>query len=85
MSQQFTLFYQGKQQVNLDFSAEAVSSDGAIVLSKKLERKFNLIQHFCKAIPEARDLRYIDHSVEEMVRQRVFLMMQGLFYVDSII
>lgn len=77
MSHQFTLYYQGKQQVNLDFSAQAVSSDGAIVLSKKLERKFNLIQHFCKAIPETRDLRYIDHSVEEMVRQRVFLMMQG--------
>ena len=77
MSQQFTLFYQGKQQVNLDFSAEAVSSDGAIVLSRKLERKYKLIEQFCKDIPEFRDPRYIDHSIEEIVSQRVFLMMQG--------
>lgn len=74
---QITLFYQGKQKVNLDFSAEAVSSDGAIVLSKKLERKYGLIEQFCEDIPDGRDSRYVDHSVEQMVRQRVFLLMQG--------
>ncbi len=77
MSQQITLFYQGKQQVNLDFSAQAVSSDGAIVLSKKLEKKYKLIEQFCHDIPEYRDRRYIDHSIDEMISQRVFLMMQG--------
>jgi len=77
MSQQITLFYQGKQHVNLDFSAEAVSSDGAIILSKKLEKKYKLIEQFCRDIPEYRDRRYIDHSIDEMISQRVFLMMQG--------
>jgi len=77
MSQQITLFYQGKQQVNLDFSAQAVSSDGAIVLSKKLEKKYKLIEQFCRDIPEYRDRRYIDHRIDEMISQRVFLMMQG--------
>ena len=77
MSQQITLFYQGKQQVNLDFSAQAVSSDGAIVLSRKLEKKYKLIEQFCRDIPEYRDRRYIDHSIDEMISQRVFLMMQG--------
>lgn len=77
MSHQFTLFYQGKQQVKLDFSADAVSSDGAIVLSKKLEKRHNILRQFCNDIPEYRDPRYIDHTIEDMVRQRVFLMMQG--------
>jgi len=77
MSQQITLFYQGKQHINLDFSAEAVSSDGAIILSRKLEKKYRLIEQFCCDIPEYRDRRYIDHSIDEMISQRVFLMMQG--------
>ena len=77
MSHQLTLFYKGKQQVRLDFSAEAVSSDGAIVLSKKLDKNHNLIEQFCHDIPEYRDSRYIDYNIENMVRQRVFLMMQG--------
>ena len=77
MSQQITLFYQGKQQVNLDFSAQAVSSDGAIILSRKLEKKYKLIEQFSHDIPEYRDHRYIDHSIDEMISQRVFLMMQG--------
>lgn len=47
MSHQLTLFYKGKQQVKLDFSAQAVSADGAIILSKKLDNKHNLIDKFC--------------------------------------
>lgn len=77
MSHQLKLFYKGKQEVKIDFSAEAVSSDGAIVLTKKLDQNHNLIGQFCKDIPEYRDCRYVDHSLEDMVRQRVFLLMQG--------
>lgn len=77
MRNQITLFYQGKQKMSLDFSAEALSSDGAIILSKKLERKHGLIRQFSSDIPDRRDSRYTDFSIEQIVSQRVFLLMQG--------
>lgn len=39
MSHKDTAFYRGNQQVNFDFSAEEISSDGAVLLLEKLERK----------------------------------------------
>ncbi len=38
-----TVFYRGKQAFKFDFSASAISSDGAILLSEKVERKTGLL------------------------------------------
>jgi hypothetical protein len=77
MSTQNTIFYKKKQQVNFDFSAEEISSDGGILLSEKIERKTGLIRSFCKFLPDKRDPRKIEHSIEKMIKQRVFLQIQG--------
>lgn len=77
MSKQNTLYYKKKQQINFNFSGEEISSDGAIFLSEKIERKHKLIENFCKLIPDERDKDRIEHSIEKMVKQRVFLMLQG--------
>ena len=39
-----TAFYRGNTRVSVDFSAEGVSSDGAVVLPEKHERKHKLIR-----------------------------------------
>ena len=38
MSDKSTIFYRGNTAVSVDFSAEEISSDGAIVLLEKIER-----------------------------------------------
>jgi len=47
-----TLFYRRNQEVKFDFTAEEISSDGAIVLTEKIERKFKIIRKFCKSHPD---------------------------------
>lgn len=61
----------------MDFSAEGISSDGAVVMLEKLERTHKLISGISGHIPDPRDSAKVTHSVEKLLRQRVFLLMQG--------
>jgi Transposase DDE domain group 1 len=75
--QKDTVFYRGNQAFKFDFSASAISSDGAILLSEKVERGIGLLKDFASLVPDYRNPLYIEYTYEDMVRQRVFLMMQG--------
>lgn len=81
MSHKDTAFYRGNQEVNFDFSAEEISSDGAVLLLEKLERKHKLIDYFSRVIPDSRDPSRITHSVYKLLKQRVFSIMLG--YEDA--
>ena len=77
MSNKNTLFYRKNKEINYNFSAEEISTDGAIFLLEKLERKYRLIKNFSSYLPDQRHQSYTDHTIEEMLKQRVFLMVQG--------
>lgn len=77
MSEKFTAFYRGNTEVSVDFSAQGISSDGAVVLLDKLERKHKVIARMAGLIPDRRDTSKVTHSVEKLLRQRVFTLMQG--------
>lgn len=77
MSMKNTLFYKKNQEINFDFSAETVSSDGAIFLTEKIERTYSIIDKFCKSLPDNRNQSYVSHSILDMVKQRVYMMVQG--------
>lgn len=81
MSDKNTAFYRGNTSVLVDFSAEEISSDGSIVLLDKIERKNKLLKYFSQFIPDHRDQSLVQHSTEKMLKQRVFLVMQG--YEDA--
>jgi hypothetical protein len=81
MSNKDTIFYRGRKAVSMDFSAEEISSDGAVMLLEKLERKHGLLSHFSQAIPDKRHPLRTVHSVEKLLKQRVYSLMQG--YEDA--
>ncbi|MEM6830088.1 MAG: transposase, partial [Bacteroidota bacterium] len=81
MRNEFTAFYRGKTAVNLDFSADEISSDGALILLEKLERHHQLISFFSEHIYDPRDPFRTTHSTEKLLKQRVFSLMQG--YEDA--
>lgn len=81
MSHKDTVFYRGKESICVDFSAEAISSDGAVILLEKLERQHKLIDYFSRLIPDSRDPGLVRHSMSKLLKQRVFLLMQG--YQDA--
>jgi len=72
-----TAFFRGKQAINIDFNAEKISSDGAISLSEKIERKHKIISKISSQIFDTRNQSYVEHDVYKLLKQRVFLMVQG--------
>ena len=81
MSTKNTIFYRRNTAISVDFSAEEISSDGAVVLLEKIERKHQLISYFSNFIPDKRHPLLITHSIEKLLKQRVFMLMQG--YQDT--
>ncbi|MBL4753317.1 MAG: IS1380 family transposase [Flavobacteriales bacterium] len=75
-----TLYYRNRQAIRFDFSAEEISSDGGVVLLDKLERTHGLLSDFSKRLPDYRDPLRITHSMDKLIKQRVFL--QCLGYED---
>jgi hypothetical protein len=81
MSHKNTLFYRANRSVSVDFSAEEISSDGALVLLEKIERQHKLLGYFSHYIPDNRHPLFITHSIEKLLKQRVYMLMQG--YEDA--
>jgi len=81
MSNKNITFYRNNRAVSVDFSADEISSDGAVVLLEKLERKHKILRWFSKLIPDNRDPLRTVHSIEKLLKQRVFMLMQG--YEDN--
>ncbi len=67
-----TIFYRGKTEVSVDFSSGEISSDGSVILLEKLERQHKIIRYFSKYIPDYRDPLRTVHSIEKLLKQRVF-------------
>jgi len=81
MSHKDTVFYRGRTVINMDFSADEISTDGAVLLLEKLERKHRILQYFSQVIPDHRDPLRIVHPIEKLLKQRVFTLVQG--YEDA--
>lgn len=81
MSHKDTVFYRGNTSISIDFSAEEISSDGGVLLLEKIERKHKVINYFSKVIPDNRHPYYITHSIEKLLKQRVYMLMMG--YEDA--
>lgn len=77
MSTKDTVFFKDKKAVNINFNAEKISSDGAILLSEKIERKHQIIKAISKQIIDKRNQSYVEHDVYKLLKQRVFLLIQG--------
>ena len=81
MSNKNTVFHRSNQEVLADFNLEGVSSDGALLLLEKLERQEGLVSYYSGFISDKRNSRQVVDSIEKMLLQRVFLLMQG--YCDG--
>lgn len=60
------------RSVVADFTGPNTSSDGGALLLRQTSFKLNLIPRLAACFIDRRDQRYVHHSVEEMLGQRVF-------------
>jgi len=69
-----------RRRVEANFDGGDVSSDGGLLLLRKLERRLGLIDAVARALADARDPGRIEHGLVDRPRQRVFGLAQG--YAD---
>ena len=60
-----------------NFSNYDISSDGGVLLLDKVESKFNIIKSASRLVRDVRDLRFITHSMDSMLKQLVYGICMG--------
>lgn len=61
-----------RREVVASFDGGRISSDGGAVLLREVDRQLGLIERFAECFDDFRATEWVEHSVEELLRQRVF-------------
>jgi hypothetical protein len=67
----------GRREVVAAFDGGSITSDGGALLLRQVDQKRELLRRFATCFQDARDPRQIEHSVEELLRQRIFALALG--------
>lgn len=59
------------------FSAGALSSDGGVLLARQIDRGMGVSRALAQCFTDRRDARFVDHAVEELLRQRIYALALG--------
>ena len=62
----------GKRRVEASFDGGCITSDGGALLLRQVEDRFGVIRQFAACFTDHRDADFIDHTVTELVGQRVY-------------
>jgi len=68
---------QGTREIVAEFSGGTISSEGGGLLLHETDSKMNLLGRFSQCFVDGRNQDLIEHSVEQMIRQRVFALALG--------
>ena len=67
----------GKRKVVGDFSGGRLSSDGGVLLLRQINEGMGITRTVANAFTDQRNPELIEHSVEELLRQRIFALALG--------
>jgi DDE family transposase len=62
----------GRRTAVAAFDGGTLTSDGGLLLLSEVERRRGILRQFASCFQDQRNPAYVEHSVEELVRQRVF-------------
>lgn len=65
------------QQVMAEFNGAQSSTDGGGLLLREADRRLKLMERLAVCFSDRRDASRVEHSVEEMLRQRIFSLALG--------
>jgi hypothetical protein len=67
----------GGRKVTADFSGGYLSSDGGALLLREVEKAGRLIERLATCFEDGRNPAYVEHPLEQMLRQRIFGLATG--------
>lgn len=62
----------GRRKVVADFSGGSVSSDGGVLLLRQVDQLLGVSQGLAQCFRDRRDARWVEHALDELLRQRLF-------------
>jgi hypothetical protein len=62
----------GSRKVVADFAGGTLSSDGGVLLLRQVDANLGLTQTLAQCFEDARDQRFVDHSVQQLLAQRIY-------------
>ena len=69
------------KKVEADFDGDRLTSDGGVVHLRAVDKSIGLIERLCDCISDDRHQSYVDHSLCDLRRQRVYQIALG--YEDA--
>ena len=67
----------GNRKVEVDFGGGYLSGDGGGLILRELERHNGLLEDLSGCFVDYRDQRYVEHSVQELLSQRIYGLVLG--------
>ena len=67
----------GTRQIVAEFNGGTISSDAGSLLLKETDSKMNLLARFSQCFIDRRSPLLIEHTIEQMIRQRVYALALG--------
>jgi len=64
--------FSGARKVRAVFDADPISSDGGALLLRQVDRRLGLLDSLAAALPDPCDPRYVEHTLVELLQQRVY-------------
>jgi len=65
------------KKLEADFEGGEVTSDGGALFLREVEKGIGVVDRLVLAIKDRRDARYVDHPLEDLLRQRIFQIALG--------
>lgn len=62
----------GKRKITGKFTAIDISSDGGLTLLRETDKRFDVISRLARCFTDSRNPSRVKHSVESMLRQRIY-------------
>lgn len=67
----------GSRQVVADFSGGTLSSDGGALFLRQVDNNLGLTMELARCFEDRRDARFVDHTLEQMLSQRIYSLSLG--------
>ena len=62
----------GRRQIVAEFTGGQITSDGGVMLLGEVDRRRRVVERFASCFEDRRDPDRIEHTVEELLRQRLY-------------
>src|ERR1041384_7556787 len=71
-SQRFEIQGPAGRMLVADFSGGQITSDGGVMLLGQVDRRRRVVERLAKCFDDHRDPSRVEHSVEDLLRQRLY-------------